>query len=201
VLALAGDLSRMWRIADAAERKPILRLVVRDVALDQNREQGVVWLRIAWQMGATSEYRLQRKVRSYADCANAELLERRIRELNAAGKMDHEIAVILNAEHVMSARGVLFLHGTVHLLRKQWNIRTVKVNGDDANPPRWPDGSYSIQGAAAELGITAQTVFDWLRKGHLQGRQLVKGQPWQIFLTSKEIGILRQQVRHTSRSK
>jgi DNA invertase Pin-like site-specific DNA recombinase len=201
VLALAEDLPRVWRTAGAAERKRILRLVIRDVALDQKRERGMVWLRIAWQTGATSEHRLRRKVRSYADCAGTDLLERRIRELNAAGRMDREIAATLNDEGVVSARGTPFLHGTVHLLRKRWGIRTVKINGDDGNPPRWPDGSYSIQGAAAAIGIPAQTVFDWLRKGRLKGRQLAKGQPWQISLTDNQISSLRQQVRRTSRSK
>ena len=100
----------------------------------------------------------------------------------------------------MSARGVPFLHGTIHLLRKQWGIRTVKINADEANPPRWPDGSYSIQGAAAALGITTQTVFKWLRKGRLQGRQLAKGQPWQITLPNDQISVLYQQVRRTRQS-
>jgi hypothetical protein len=200
IRALAQDLRRVWQAAGAVERKRILRLVVRDVALDQKREQGMVWLRMAWQTGATSEHWLQRRVRAYTVCANLDLLERRVRELNAASKMDHEIAAILNAEGIMSARGVPFLHGTVHLLRKQWDIRTVKINGDDANPPRWPDGSYSIQGAAAALGITAQTVFKWLRKGRLQGRQLAKGQPWQISLPTDQISALYQQVRRIRRS-
>ena len=87
------------------------------------------------------------------------------------------------------------------MLSKRWGIRTVKINGDAANPPRWPDGSYSIQGTAAALGITAQTVFDWLRNGRLTGRQLAKGQPWQIFLPDDQICALRAQVRRTSQSK
>jgi hypothetical protein len=115
--------------------------------------------------------------------------------------MDHEIAATLNAEGIMSARGVPFLHGTVHLLRKRWAIRTVKINGDDASPLRWPDGSYSIQRPAAALGITAQTVFKWLQKGRLQGRQLAKGQPWQIVLPTDRIDALYKQVRRTRRSK
>ena len=201
VLALAQDLPRVWQTATAEERKRILRLVVREVALDQKREGGVVWLRISWQTGAASERRVQRHVRCYEECSSKDLLERRVRELNAAGMMDGEVAATLNAEGVMSARGTPFLHGTVHLLRKRWGIRTVKINGDAANPPRWPDGSYSIQGAAAALGITAQTVFDWLRNGRLTGRQLAKGQPWQIFLSDDQISTLRAQVRHTSQSK
>jgi DNA invertase Pin-like site-specific DNA recombinase len=180
VLALAEDMPRVWQAAAPAERKQILRLLVREVALDQKRERGQVWIRITWQTGATSEHRLQRRVRSYVDCAAAEQLERRVRELNAAGRMDREIADTLNAEQIMSARGVPFMGETIHLLRKQWDIRTVKINGKSANPARWPDGSYSVQGAAEALGITMQTVFKWLRKGRLTGRQLVKRQPWQI---------------------
>ena len=201
VLALAQDLPRVWQTATAEERKRILRLVVREVALDQKREQGVVWLRISWQTGATSEHRLQRHVRCYEECSSKDLLECRVRELNAAGMMDGEIAATLNAEGIMSARGTPFLHGTVHLLRKRWDIRTVKINGEAANPPRWPDGSYSIQGTAAALGITAQTVFDWLRNGRLTGRQLAKGQPWQISLSADQISALRAQVRRTSQLK
>jgi len=44
VSALAQDLPRVWRAATAAERKRILRLVVRDVVLDQKREHGLVWM-------------------------------------------------------------------------------------------------------------------------------------------------------------
>jgi DNA invertase Pin-like site-specific DNA recombinase len=200
VSALAQDLPRVWRAATAAERKRILRLVIRDVVLDQKRERGLVWMRITWQTSAISEYQMQRHVRSYADCSSAEQLRQRVQDLNAAGKMDQEVADILNAEGIISARGVPFRGETIHLLRKQWGIRTVKINGKNANPSRWPDGSYSIQGAAAVLGITAQTVFKWLRKGRLQGRQLAKGQPWQITLPADQISVLSQQIRRTRRS-
>jgi len=84
--------------------------------------------------------------------------------------------------------------------RKRWNIPTVKINGVDTNPLRWPDGTYSVQGAAMALGVTAQTVFKWLRKGRLAGRQLTKGQPWQITLPDEQITPLAAQVRRTSRS-
>ena len=89
----------------------------------------------------------------------------------------------------------------VWLLRTRWGIPTVKINGASANPMRWPNGSFSIQGVAAKLGITPQTVFDYLARGLLAGHQLVKGQPWQIELSEKQIGRLRARVRHTRRSK
>lgn len=201
VLALAQDLPRVWGSATPAERKQILRLVVREVVLDQKRAPGRIWMRIIWQTGAASEHLLQRRVHSYAACAAAEQLERRVRELNAEGRMDREVAGVLNAEQIMSARGIPFRGETVHLLRKQWGIRTAKVNGVDANPARWPDGSYSVRGAAEALGITAQTVFKWLRRGRLTGRQLVKGQPWQIPIADEQIAALKARVRWTNPSR
>ena len=88
----------------------------------------------------------------------------------------------------------------MHLCRKRWGIATVKINGLDANPPRWPDGSYSVQGAAAMLGVTPQTVFKWLRRGRLAARQLANGQPWQITLSDEQVAALAAQVRRTTRS-
>jgi hypothetical protein len=201
LLTLTQDMPRLWRSVAVEERKRILRLVIREIVLDQKRERGMVWIRICWQTGAISEHRLQRRVRSYADSATEDLLIRRVRDLNAAGRMDGEIAAILNAEKVMSARGVPFTNETIYLLRKQHSIRTVKINGVEANPLRWPDGSYSVQGAAAALGVTPQTVFDWLQQGRLTGRQMAKGQPWQIPLSEKQIETLKSQVRRTIRSK
>ena len=201
VLGLAQDLPRMWQAATAEERKRMLRLIVRDVALDQKRERGLVWMRITWQTGATSEHRLRRNVQGYAHYVSTPELETRIRELNAAGMMDREIAATLNAEGISSAHGTSFSGENVHVCRKRWGIPTVKINGADANPSRWPDGSYSVQGAAKALGVTPQTVFKWLNKGRLAGRQHAKGQPWQIILLDEQIAPLAAQVRHTNRSK
>ena len=88
-------------------------------------------------------------------------------------------------------------HGAL-VLRRRWQIPTVKINGTAPNPARWPDGSYSVQGAAAMLGITPQTIFDWLRKGWLSGKQLAKGMPWQIALSPEETVALRARARRTS---
>lgn len=201
LVAFGIDLRRLWERIGNAERKTILRLVIDEVIVDQRRARGMVWMRILWQTGASTEHWVMRRTQSYADAAHVEQIEKRIRELNAQGCMDAEIAEILNAEGLRNSRSGDFDHGTIHLLRKRWDIPTVKINGVDYNPPRWPDGSYSVQGAADILGVTAQTVFKWLRKGRLQGRQIVKGQPWMIDLTNEQITSLRPQVRRTNPSR
>jgi DNA invertase Pin-like site-specific DNA recombinase len=187
ITTLGINLPQLWQALGNTERKAMLRLVIDQVVLDQRRARGIVWMRIVWQTGAATEHWIRRRTRSYNEAAPGELIDQRIRELNAAGLMDAEIATMLNAEGLRNSRGGAFTNGTVHLLRQRWNIRTVKINGVDHNPQRWPDGSYSIQGAAAALGITEQTVFKWLKKGRLQRRQLSRGQPWQVDLTEEQI--------------
>jgi DNA invertase Pin-like site-specific DNA recombinase len=200
---LGENLPQIWRAntTSAADRKRIVRFIVREVTLDQKRERGQVWFKIVWQTGAISEHRLQRRVHTYRDYIDLNRLRQRITELNAGRKMDKEIATILNREGFVAARGCKFKGENVWLLRKRWDIPTVKINGFGSNPMRWPDGSLSIQGAAAALGITTQTVFDYLARGLLAGHQLTKGQPWQIELTDEQIHRLRARVRHTKRSK
>ena len=107
----------------------------------------------------------------------------------------------MNQEGFVAARGCAFKGENVWLLRTRWGIPTVKINGVSANPMRWPDGSFSVQGAAAALQITPQTVFDYLARGLLAGHQLTKGQPWQIDLSDEQISRLRAHVRHIKRSK
>jgi hypothetical protein len=200
---LGENLPRIWQAptTSAADRKRILRFVIREVVLDQKRAQGQVWLKIIWQTGAASEHSLQRRVHTYRDYIDVERLRQRITELNGAGKMDKEIAAILNQEGFVAARGCAFKGENVWLLRTRWGIPTVKINGVGANPMRWPDGSFSIQGVAEELGITPQTVFDYLARGLLTGHQLTKGQPWQIELSEDQINRLRARVRRTRRPK
>jgi len=112
-----------------------------------------------------------------------------------------EIAAALNAEGLLSTRGTAFNHRLVHLLRKRWNIATVKINAGAENPPCWPDGTYSVQGAAHALGVTAHTIFAWLKSGRLAGHHLAKGMPWQITLTDEQIPQLQSFRRRTSPSR
>jgi hypothetical protein len=203
LLKLGEDLPGIWHSPSttASERKSILRLVIREVILDQKRERGQVWFKIHWQSGATSEHSLQRRVHTYGDYIDPEHLRRRVTELNAEGKMDKEIAATLDAEGFLAARGCRFRGENVWLLRKRWGVPTVKINGISANPARWFDGTYSVQGAAVALGITPQTIFDYLERGWLKGHQLVKGQPWQIDLSDNQIEVLKAQIARRRRSK
>ena len=202
ILTLGDSLPRAWHATTTTseERKRMLRLVIKEVILDQNRERGFVWFQINWQTGAVTDHRLQRRVQDYAQHADLAGLKQRIAELNSEQKIDAEIACALNNEDYISALGAPFSSGTIYILRKRWGIKTVKINGVADNPIRWPDGSYSVQGAAKILGISPVTVFVWLKKQRLPARQLAKGMPWQIDLSDQLIAEIRNHEPRNSRS-
>jgi DNA invertase Pin-like site-specific DNA recombinase len=202
ILALGADLPRVWQAptTTAADRKQLLRLVIQSVSVDAKRTPGQLWYQITWQTGATSEQWLPRQVHGYADHPQREALQHRVCELNAAPKMDAEIAAILNR----TARGQCFRGPIVWLLRQQWQVPTVKENGKAPNPLRWRDGTYSIEGIAALVGVTPGTVYNWVRAGRVAGQQLAKGMSWKISLTEQDLISLQQyvnRVRCTKRFK
>ena len=90
--------------------------------VEQHRERGKVWFRVDWQTGATREHTYRRRVRSYAEHAELEALEQRLRQLHGHVKMDHEIAAALNAEGFRTTRGGDFSGQVVWLLRQRWKF-------------------------------------------------------------------------------
>jgi DNA invertase Pin-like site-specific DNA recombinase len=201
ILALGEDLPALWhaQTTTPADRKQIVRLLIKEVILDQGRERGKVWFQINWQTGATSEHWLIRHVQSYSEHAHLETLQKRISELAAGEKTDIEIAAILNKEGLQTARGFPFSNKVVWLLRRQWGVSAAHASSSD--PLRWEDGTFTINGAAAEIGVIPATIHKWLKTGRIQGCQPAKGAPWRIPLTNEQITSLRRYVKRVRRSK
>jgi len=201
ILALGENLSRIWYAASttSADRKQIIRLLVQDVVVDQHREKGKVWFQINWQTGATSEHEYIRRVMGYADYADTERLEQRIRELHAEEKMDEEIAATLNTEGFRTPHRQLFSSKLLWILRKKLGLPSVIHQG--FIPDRWEDGTYSVEGASKELGVIRGTIYTWIYGGRLQAQQVGKGTPWKIFLDEEKIGSLKSHLERIKRSK
>src|SRR5438874_12811745 len=90
-------------------------------------------------------------------------LVQRIRDLNAAGLRDAQIAATLTTEGYQTPRlAHPFTSKMVWHLREKWRIPTVKLNGKERSPAQWEDGSYSVEGAAAHLGVDLSTIYTWL---------------------------------------
>ena len=200
ILALGADLPKVWHASSttAAERKQILRYVIKQVTVDQKRRPGKVWFKIVWQTGATTEHWYGRRVRSYTEHAETQRIGQRIRELHAEGKLDDEIAEALNTEGLLTSKKRPFNHNAIWFLRKRLGLRAAKPNG--ALPARWEDGAYSVRGAAEAIGVYPGTIHKWLRTGRIHGDQPRKGTPWRIFLAESDIEQLHQYAERARRS-
>lgn len=194
ILALAENLPTIWCAATttAPDKKRLLRLLIKEVILDQTRETGKVWFQINWQTGAISQHWLLPRVSSYEGYAYRAELQQRIEELVDEYQSDEKIAAILNEEGFRTARKSLFEKSNVWAIRHKWGIPAGQVRS--ANRLRWEDGSYTGPGAAAVIGVGRGAIYRWLKMGRIQGKQPVKGGPWKIPLTEAEIAALRAEV-------
>ncbi|MBV8830868.1 MAG: recombinase family protein [Acidobacteriaceae bacterium] len=197
ILALGEDLPRLWQAETTtpADRKYLLRLVIKEVLLDQKRERGKVWLQINWQTGASTQHLLTRTGVSYQEHAEAEDIFQRIRVWNAQGATDRKIASGLNAEGFRTTRGQPFRYGNIYVLRKQQGIANVKEAGLTTDRLRWSDGRYTVQGVVKATGVTKGTVHAWLERGLIAGEHAGRSMLWQIALTEDQIRSLRERAR------
>lgn len=201
ILTLGENLPAVWKAPTTtpADRKQIVRLLVQNVIVDQHRVKGKVWFQINWQTAAMSEHWYTRRVMGYADYADTEGLEQRIRELHAQLKMDEDIAATLNTEGFRTPHRQLFTSKLLWILRKKMGLPSVIHQG--FIPDRWEDGTYSVIGAAKILSVFKGTIYTWIYGGRLQAQQVGKGTPWKIYLDEEKIAALQSHLDRVKRSK
>jgi hypothetical protein len=98
--AIGTDLPGVWdaETTTPADRKHLLRLVVKAVIVDQPRQRGKVWLAINWQSGARTVHEIDRLRVSDRAHGSAERLQARLGQLHAERRTDAQVAALLHAE-------------------------------------------------------------------------------------------------------
>ena len=197
ILSLGEDLPQLWRAdtTTAADRKYLLRLVIKEVLLDQKRERGKVWLQINWQTGASTQHVITRTCISYREHGEGEGILQRIRAWNAQGATDQKVAQALNAEGFRTTYGQPFRYQNIYDLRKQQGIANAKEAGLTPDRLRWSDGRYTVQGVVKATGATKATVHAWLERGLIAGEHARRSMLWQIVLSEDQIRSLRERAR------
>lgn len=201
ILRLGENFPQVWKAPTTtpADRKHIVRLLIREVIVDPHRVPGKVWFQINWQTGAHTEHQYTRCVQDYANYPDLERLRQRICQLHAQRKMDKEIASTLNAEGFRNAHRQPFASKMIWLLRQRWGLPTVIHQGQ--NPQQWEDGTYSIAGAAKRLGVFPGTIYVWIGSKRLEAHQVAKGTPWKVALDDEKIAALKRHLDRVRRSK
>jgi hypothetical protein len=183
LMTLAEHLPTLWSspTTTAKDKKEIIRLLISHVIVEQDREPGKTWFQVNWQTGAISHHSDSRPVSTYEQAADKERLQQRMRQLAAAHHSAREMAHLLNEEGFRTARRKSLTTAIVNNLRAKWGIGSYIK---DFNPPhRWPDGSYSVSGAASLLGLSQDAIRKRIEAGSLTAAQSRQGAPWPIVLS------------------
>jgi DNA invertase Pin-like site-specific DNA recombinase len=201
VQALAEDLPAVWQAATTtqAERKQLLRFLIRDVTV--TKEEHAVVVSVRWQSNACTRVEVARPRRSCDIRRTDPAVVQRIRVL-ANSHTDQQIADLLNEEGFTPGLSTSFTTGKVQWLRYAHDI----PSGCPAGPAACAtgqrgDGRYSVQAAAQLLNVTISTVVAWCKAGRLDGTQATPHGPWWVRLTPEIIAELRKPQRRRWRKR
>lgn len=195
ILQLSHDLPTLWHAetTTAAERKHLLRLLIKDVTLCRH-EQSVV-IAIRWQTEAHTLLSIPVPKRSWEQRQTPAEVVVRIGEL-APTHTDAQIAQILNTERKVAGLGGSFTTGKVQWIRHAYQIATgcperpsLSASGQRA------DGRYCAQAAAALLNVHVSTIAEWCKTGRLDSVRSRPGGPRWITLTPEIIAQLGKPAR------
>jgi excisionase family DNA binding protein len=179
ILALGADLPALWAAPSTTDRdrKELLHAVLDDVVVTVDDQARTARLVLHWKGGLLSETTadLPRPKPPYRTSEDTISLIGRL----AAHYDDSMIAKVLNLQQRRTATGMSFAPANVAAIRRRNGIPAPQDGtGHDQ------DGEVmSVQQAAAELGITASTLYRWLNDGFVPGEQITPGAPWRIRLT------------------
>lgn len=201
ILALGQNLPTLWtaETTTPADRKRIVRLVIRDVIIDQTRAKEKIWLQLNWQTGAITQHWVTRSVSRYRDVADLDGLRGQLQALKAAGMPDEAIAAQLNAEGYHASHGGPLTPISIWYLRRRWGIESARQERKTAPARCWRDGSYTLRGAAEVLGVHPRTVHTWIDRGLVETQQAYPGGPLKIPLSEARIQELRTYVAQVRR--
>ncbi|GAB1644335.1 hypothetical protein KRMM14A1259_47580 [Krasilnikovia sp. MM14-A1259] len=124
---------------------------------------------VRWHTGATDEITAGRPGPNRTPAAALELIRR-----HGATHDSEQLAVMLNAAGLRTGRGHRWSKAGVARVRAYHTVRaprTVAIR----------NGEISVKQAAAELGITADAIYNWLAHGQVPARRAPGGRwciPW-----------------------
>jgi hypothetical protein len=195
ILNLAEDLPALWHAPTTtpAERKQLLRLLVKDVTL--TKEATTVRVALRWQTEATTTVEVPRPPRSCDARRTPAAVVEHVRVL-ATDHTDRQIADRLNAAGYKSGRGGPFTPSKVQWIRYVHGIGSGCPEGPTACAQgRRGDGRCSARAAAQALNVDVSTIAAWCKSGRLDGIQTNPHGPWWVRLTPEVIERVRKPVR------
>jgi excisionase family DNA binding protein len=175
-----ADLRAVWTAPTTThrDRKQLLRCLIKEVVVTVNRDEHLAEITILWVGGATTRLtsRLNRTGEHYR--AASETVLDYVRRLGPHYG-DEQIAFILNTKRLHTGQGNSFTAKRVTSLRQRLGIPTPVHERTFDDGPEWT----TVQLAAAELHVSADTIRRWAHQGFLESRQVLPQAPLRIRIT------------------
>jgi hypothetical protein len=193
ILALAKDLPRVWHAPSTtnADRKNLLRLVIRDVVLRPvDVPTRMTSIHIHWQTGATTELQIPRPGRG-KHIATSHAAVRVIRKMTLEGHSVPDIARRLNEQGLRTGTGLEWTTQRVQAMRSTGKLTR---NSTERIPEQDAKGRYSVRGLSKLLGVSNRVIYYWANIGHLKGERRAGRGPWWFSVDEATIHRLRRRT-------
>jgi DNA invertase Pin-like site-specific DNA recombinase len=178
-----ADLKAVWWAGSThdRERKQLLRCLIKEVLVTVDREHALADLSIIWAGGTATHLTSKlNRTGQHHRAAPEQVLD--LMGRLAPHYTNEQIAFILNAKHLRTGHGNSFTAQRVATLRLRLGIPSPEVpRRFDDEGPSWLD----VSTAAAELGVSPDTIRRWARQGFLEGRQIMPQAPWRVQVTDE----------------
>jgi len=198
IRALAADIPVLWAAPTTtiADRKRLLRAVIESVCVTADGATERVQATVTWAGGQQTHAALTRPVARIEQLSYYPALTERIKALAGDGLGASEIAAQLAAEGLRTPR----LNERFHAGEIQHLIRRLGLRPGLEHDPRTDRGSLGpgqwwLATLAREIGMPAATLFGWLKRGWITGRQDTRP-PYRWIITANPAEVERLRALH-----
>jgi hypothetical protein len=198
IRALASDIPALWAASTTtvADRKRLLRAVIESVQVTADGATERVQATVTWAGGHQTHADLSRPVARIDQLSYYPALTQRIAALAADGLENAQIADRLAAEGFRTPR----LHERFNTGEIQHLIRRLGLRPGLDHDPRTGQGSLGpsqwwLATLAREIGMPTATLFGWLKRGWVTGRQDTRP-PYRWIITADPAEVERLRALH-----
>ncbi len=191
IMALARDLPRLWHAPTTSpkDRKRMLRLLIKDITIENLPDTRQVVLHIRWQGGVCTDITVNRPLPAADQVRYPKELVERIRTW-AQTLSDEQIAHNLNQEGRVSPKGKPFTVSMIKWVRYRYHIPKPKLIGA---------GELTVNQIMTKFGVSRYVVYYWIEKGLVKARRLNRGSPFWIIVDDAKEQELLDWVRNSSK--
>jgi DNA invertase Pin-like site-specific DNA recombinase len=198
IRALAEDIPALWAAptTTVADRKRLLRAVIESVQVTADGATERVHATVTWAGGQQTHADLLRPVARIDQLSYYPALTRRITALAGQGLGNAAIAAQLAAEGFRTPRQHERFHdGEIQHLIRRLGLRPGLDHDHRTDQGSLGPGQWWLATLAREISMPAATLFGWLKRGWITGRQDTRP-PYRWIITADPAEVQRLRTLH-----